>query len=420
VSQCSGSHLDPRTKIIGVRHPGGAGASGVLALIKADFANALARVKQWMDADSSWLPPDTGSDRQFDQPYKYKSAPIPFRDFPYGIPLRLGRGGTSSNRKDEQRSIQIFSADGAYNNRNVALEYADRAQGSREGYAEAPSDVPYEPPKKNYRHYDKGPGNRFAQLFMGGEPGLEWPDFNALGAAAHPSFGHGPIYRGRPDKAHVLILADQQSHDDLFSARALSGDSGQRMQVFLESIGIREAYVIIRILPIDTLGLDADTIMAMVGHPAVQRVYQAIVDEIIAASKNLGLVLTFGQYAHALAQSIQFGNLATVALKAWNEQDALQDWQGHLQTIQQLDYKREIDNPTFEYDGQRGQIPRFDLPYGTIRWAGTSGDRARQPVDLATQSLSPDYYKIFMPEWAYRLDPLPLSRKEQTAIANAP
>ena len=122
LSQCTGSYLDPRTKIIGVLHPGGAGKEDVLDQIKADFAGALAKVRQWADADPSWLPPDKDGVRQFDT-YEYKSAPIPFRDFSYGIPLRLGRGGTSSNRMDEQRSIQIFSAGGAYNNRGDSLQY---------------------------------------------------------------------------------------------------------------------------------------------------------------------------------------------------------------------------------------------------------------------------------------------------------
>jgi uracil-DNA glycosylase len=420
LSQCTGSYLDPRTKIIGVLHPGGAGKADVLDQIKADFTSALAKIRQWVDVDPSWLPPDKDGVRQFDTPYEYKSAPIPFRDFPYGVPLRLGRGGTSSNRQDEQRSIQIFSAGGAYNNRGDSLQYDDLALGILEGYAESPGDVPYEPPKRKYRDYDKGPGRQFARLFMGGQRGLEWPDFNALGVTMHPSLGCGSIYRGRPNKASVLILADQQSHDDLFTGRALTGDSGQHMQAFLESIGVLKAYVIIRILPVDTLDLDADTVSAIVRRPQVQKVYQAIVDRIIASNKDLSLVLSFGPYAHTLLQDLSFGNLPAVKLKAWKDQGALQDWQNHLQALRQINYRREVASPPFAYDGHRGQIPRVDLPYGTVRWVGTCGDRARRPIDLSTQTLSPDYYKIFVPDWVYNLAPLPLSSDEQTAIKDAP
>lgn len=420
VSQCTGHQLDPRTRIIGVRHPGGAGKGGSIAAIKADFMRALQQIKEWMDADSSWLPPDESGVRQFHEPYKYKGAPIPFHDFPYGIPLRLGRGGTSSNRKDQQRSIQIFSAGGKYNNRGNNIGYSDLALGDPEGYAAQAGDVPYEPSKEDYRDYDKGPGRKFARLLMGGEAGFEWPDFAALGVTAHPSFGHGPIYRGRPGQAHVLVLADQRSHDDLFTGRTLTGDTGQRLHKYLMSIGILEAYVILRVLPVDTLDLEAATVAAMVSHPQIRKVYQAIVDRVIAKSQDLGLVLSLGAHARALSQSLTFGNVPVIVLKAWREAGALEDWRANLGSIAQIPYRREVGNPSFTYDGSRGQIPRIDLPYGTPRWVGTSDDRAHRAEDLSIHSPSPDYYKLFIPDWVYSLDPLPLSGEEQAAVANAP
>lgn len=154
-----------------------------------------------MDADPTWLPPDPDGERQLDEPYVYRSAPIPFRDFPIGTNWCLGWGGTSSNRKDNQRSIQIFLEDGEYNDQGDDLQYSDQALGDAEGYAAEVGGVLYEPPKNHYRDYDKRPGSSFARLLMGGKSGLAWPDFNALGAHAHRSFGTGPIYRGRPDQA---------------------------------------------------------------------------------------------------------------------------------------------------------------------------------------------------------------------------
>jgi hypothetical protein len=420
VSSCSGAALDPHTRLIGVLHPGGAGQGGSVTAIIADFKRALATIKQWMDADPTWLPPDADGQRMFAQPYKYRSAPIPFQDFPYGIPLRLGYGATSSNRKDNQRSIQIFSKAGAYNAQGAKLAYSDTADGSQEGYAGDPQDVPYEPPKANFQDFDAGPGQDFARLLMGGEAGFEWPDFQALGASAHASFGTGTIYRGRPGQANVLILADQQSQDDLFTGRALTGESGQHLQAFLESIGIRRAYVILRVLPIDTLDLSSNQLQTLVNHPQVQRVYQAIVDRVRSKSAGLGLVLTFGPQSRALLQNLTSGNLPRQSLKAWKEPGSLPDWQGHLPAIHQINYPREIPNPSFAYDGHRGQIPRFDLPNGTPRWWGSSGDRARQATDLNTHNPSPDYYKLFLPKWVYNLQPRPLSASEQAAVNHAP
>jgi len=314
ISKCSASNLDPFTKIIGVMHPGGAARGGSRVAIIKDFKKAANKIKKWMDEDPNWLRPDPAGSRKFDQPYKYGSAPIPFYDFSYGFPMRLGRGGTSSNRKDRQRSIQIFSAKGTYNARNVPLVYNYQAEGSNDGYTDEPGDIPYEPPKKKYRDYDKGPGRKFARLFMGSKPGLEWPDFNAMGAAAHPSFGQGAIFRGRPGKANVLILADQQSHDDLFTGRALTGMSGQHVQELLKAMGIIKRYVIIRTLPIDTLDLEENEVEEMIHNAQIQKVLQAIVDKIIDSNKNLKLFLSFGPQSREMTQFLNLANLPVIEL----------------------------------------------------------------------------------------------------------
>jgi hypothetical protein len=255
---------------------------------------------------------------------------------------------------------------------------------------------------------------------MGGNPGLAWPDFKLLGANAHLSLGTGPIYRGRPGSAFVLILADQQSHDDLFTGRALSGEAGQRMQAFLNAIGITKSYLILRTLPVDTLDLNAAQVRTIIDDPQVQAVYQAIVDRVRAENDQLHLILTFGEHADHLAQNLNLGGTARVVLKAWNDAGALADWQAQQAVIQQINYQKDLAAPGFQYDGSRGQIPRIDLPYGVRRWVGTSGDRARQPMDLVMQTPSPNYYKIYLPDWVFNLLPEPLSPAEQAAIQNVP
>jgi len=320
---------------------------------------------------------------------------------------------------DEQRSIQLFSAAGKYNARGASLTYGYQGEGSQEGYSQEARDLPYEPPKARYRDYDKGPGKQWTRLLMGGNSGLEWPDFGAMGAVAHPSFGYGAIYRGRPSSASVLLLADQQSHDDSFTGRALSGESGQRMQAFLQAMGIIKRYVIIRVLPIDTLDFDESITNSILSHPQTIKVYQAILDRIISRNKKLRLILTFGPNSRRLVQSLDRGNLSLVSLGAWKEGSALSDWQSKLSAISQIGYEKEMPSPSFSYDGARSQIPRFDLPYGVLRWIGTSGDRGSRPIDDTTQQPSPDYYKIYMPDWAYQLEPPPLSKKEQQAVDSA-
>lgn len=416
VSTCTGAALDPHTQIIGVLHPGGAGQGGSVTAIIADFKRALAQINTWMNSDPTWLPPDPDGQRSLDAPFRYRSAPIPFRDFPFGIPWRLGRGGTSSNRKDNQRSIQLFSADGSYNATGAHLSYPDTSQGSKTGYEEGPADVPYEPPKSDFTAYDDGPGEAFARLLLGAAPNPAWPDFSSLGVTAHPSFGYAAIYRGRPAQAAALILADQQDHDDLFSGRALTGESGQHIQPYLAAAGLTHSYLILRVLPVDTLDLPAAVTSAAVAHPQIAAVYQAIIDAVRAQSPNLKLVLTFGPLSAQLTGVLNLAGLTCIPLKAWKQTGSLQNWQTGLNQIAAVNYPRDTANPSFSYTGVRGQIPRIDLPYGTLRWVGTSGDRAQRAEDTSTHNPSPDYYKIYMPAWAAALAPRPLSAAEQAAV----
>lgn len=414
VSACDGQSLGPRTRVIGVRHPGG-GREGGTAPILRDFRRAAAKIAAWARQDPGWLVPDAGAAQRFGERFEYRRAPIPFRDLAFGTAWRLGHGATASNRKDAQRSIQIFSANGRYAEEE-GLDYRYRATGSREGYAEEPGDLPYEPPRHAYRDYDRGPGRRFARLFMGGAQGLAWPDFTALGANAHPSFGNGGVYRGRPNGAHVLVLADQQSHDDVFTGRALTGDAGQHLQAFLAAMGITRSYLIVRVLPVDTLGLARSRVADLLAHPQTLAVYQAIVDRVRARNPRLTLCLACGRHARSLAGRLDLGDLRLREMKAWRERGALADWQAQLAGLALMRYPKDLRRPDFAYDGRRSQIPRIDLPYGLPRWVGSSGSRASRPAERDTGDPSRDYYKLYMPRWAYRLSARPLSAAEREAL----
>src|SRR6266699_3558297 len=157
--------LPGRLRLAGVVHPGSA-AGGSTSAIKADFQRACNRIKGWLDADAGWLPADPGVPRDLGAPFQYKSAAIPYRDFPFGTCPRLGRGGTSSNRTDAQRGIRLFSAGGAYNAAGAHLQDPSTATGSRDGYDD-PGDLPYEPPRAGATAFDPGPPSSLARLLLG-------------------------------------------------------------------------------------------------------------------------------------------------------------------------------------------------------------------------------------------------------------
>src|SRR5262249_30039209 len=146
LDQASMGSLPQRVRAVGVLHPGSV-AGGSTDPIKADFQRAIGHVSDWLQADPSWLPADSGVPRDLTAPFPYQSLAIPFRDFPFGTCPRLGSGGTSSNRSDGQRAIRLFSAAGKYNASGAHLRDPSAADGSDEGYAGDPGDLPYQPPR---------------------------------------------------------------------------------------------------------------------------------------------------------------------------------------------------------------------------------------------------------------------------------
>ena len=408
--------LPNRLRLIGVLHPGGA-TGGATTEIKADFRRAVNRIKDWVDADPGWLPADSGVARNLGDPYQYSSAPIPFRDFPFGVCPRLGRGGTSSNRSDAQRGIRLFSADGKYNASGARLRDPSTAAGSQEGYDDAAGELPYEPPRADPKAFDPGPPAQLARLLIGGDPAFPWPDFPPLGVTSHPSFGAGPMYRGRFRQLSLIVLADQTSPDDVFTARSLSGDAGQRFQGFLRAAGLTRRYLIVRTLPVDTLDLGAQKRDALVDNPLVRAFHRELLARVLAQTNGVTALLAMGRGARRLAPHVAPSGMTVIELAAPGESGVNTSWQAALTKLAGRTYAKDVNNPTFDVPSGRSRLPRHDLPYGTLLWVGTSGDRAVRPIDLALDRPSPDYLKLFAPSWVAGLGPAPLSAAEQTAAS---
>jgi uracil-DNA glycosylase len=406
--------LPGRLRLVGVVHPGSA-AGGSTSAIRADFQRACDLVKRWVDADPGWLPADPGVPRDLGAAYQYRSAAIPYRDFPFGTCPRLGHGGTSSNRTDAQRGIRLFSANGRYNAAGAHLSDPSIAAGSRDGYADDAGDLPYEPPRAAASAFDPGPPSNLARLLLGLEPDFAWPDFASLGVTSHPSFGTGAIYRGRFHDLSLIVLADQASHDDLFGGRALCGDAGQRFAKFLLAAGLDRSYLILRTLPVDTLDLTKAKRDSLVDQPQVRALQRELLRRVCADNPNARVVLALGAGAQRLAPQVVPAGVDVIGLAAAGAPGAAASWQAALDRLATRAYPRDVANPSFQLPSGRGQIPRIDLPYGTLRWVGTSGDCAVRPTDLDLGKPSPDYLKLFVPAWVAQLPPAPLTPAEQAA-----
>ena len=398
----------PGLRAVGVVHPGGAGKGGSVAAIIASFKAAAAHVGAWSLSDPGWLPVDPGATRSPADSFKYGASPVPFADLPYGMPWRLGFGSTSSNRRDGQTAIQLFSKAGKYNNTGVTLAYPSLGPGPQTGYAGEPGDLPYEPPRVHPTGFDPGPSASFARLLQGGEAGLPWPDFTALGLSAHPSFGFGPGYRGRATDVSVLVLADQASDDDLLLGRALCGEAGQRLQSLLAAAGVRRRYLVLRTLPVDMLAAAPAAVTAAVDHAAVRAVLREAMARVAPQA-----VLAMGAHAGRIATAVAPGGVPVVTAKAFGTAGWQADWQRAHHDLAALAFTR--DGPAHtSWDGGTLEILRDDLAFGTLRWQGTSGDRAARAT--AHGAPSPDYVKIVMPTWASGSHATPLSPTQQAAV----
>ncbi len=400
--------LGAKVKTIGVLHPGGATKGGAAAKIKADFVRAIHQVEEWEQDAPGWLPVDPGATRLPADDYTYSSAPIPFRDFPFGTNWRLGRGSTSSNRAADQRSIQLFAKGGEYGDHSATYVTPPSSTTADSSYAPAPGDLPYEPARTTYLDFDSGPTTTMARLLQGGSLGRPWPDFASLGLSANPSLGTGPGYRGRLTHPSILVLGDQESQDDLFTGRALTGNVGQHLQAFLRAAGLTKQYAILRTLPVDSLGDPVAAVTRAVDDPATR----SILREAMRLAQP-AVIVTLGPHAERVAAAEAPAGTPVVNLAAFNKADPSAAWKPGLTALAALAFPRDVAKGP--YLGGREPIPRADLPFGTLRWQATTGDRA-QRGRIAGKNTT-NYYQLRMPTWAANSSPTALTTAEAAAVA---
>jgi uracil-DNA glycosylase len=401
-------------RFIGVLHPGGITGGGGAA-IKADFVRAVGQIRTWINAKPTWLKADAGASRDLSKPYVYTSDPVPYADFPFGTTPRLGRGATSSNRGDNQRSIQLFSAQGKYTGAGASLSYSYTGGGSTDGYTDDSGDIPVEPPRHFPRRYDAGPPTTYAKLLLGGETAFPWPDFSALGVTSSASFGTGAIYRGRFTSLSIVVLAEPASADDLFAGRAMCGEAGQRLQALLTAAGLTTRYLILRTVPVDVSDLTAAKRNALVDNAQVRALHTEVLRRVKAANSGLAALIAMGSSAQRLAANVAPTGLRVINLNAWST-SARTQWQSVLGTLSGLTYTKDLSGATFTLPTGRGRVPSADLANGTPLWVGTSGDRASRPKDNHTGKPSPDYLKVYLPTWVNALDPPPLSAADAAVV----
>ena len=302
----------------------------------ASFAAAAERVLGWAGEDPGWLPLDRDGRRGGVGTFRYDRAPIPLRDLPFGTTRRLGAGGTVT-RRGGGRSIEIGPPAPAAEppaghgrsrrTHRPPVRLSSRRPGRGTG-RRRPAHVPAErraAPTATTATWATCRGSRRDRSSSTtAAPAPRWPgSWSAApawrGPTSPPSACRarpptaGPRYRGRFSGVRLLVLADQDGHDDLVWGRAFTGEAGQRFQGLLAALGITRSYLVLRTLPVDTAGLPDGKVWALADRPDVVALLAAVADRVLD-DNPVAAVVTVGPHAERIAGRFELDGQPVVAL----------------------------------------------------------------------------------------------------------
>lgn len=320
----------------------------------------------------------------------------------------------SKKMNEDKRSKLVSSIERLNKLANDVKKYKIRFSYEKTNFSfhKAPSemtsadDVPYESSKTvdGRRLYDEGPSSDISQTMHK----LYNQDYKALGVTQDSSFGPTTLYRGDLKSANVLVLADQGSHTDMFSGRALTGARGQYLQSMLNQLKSGKTYLILRNLPVDTLDLTASKKTTVATNASVVEARNSLI-------KSLGikpeLVITVGPVAKKVAATLPESIKAkTIELNTLTYKNMT------------TEFAKLKSNSNAFYGTAKNElaiIPRRDLPMHTRWWMGTSGDRAARAYIKKENRYDNNHYSVIAPNWVskYKAKKMELTQAEAASLA---
>ncbi|GGW37004.1 uracil-DNA glycosylase family protein [Arenibacter certesii] len=219
------------------------------------------------------------------------------------------------------------------------------------------------------KEYDAGPPPFWLQKFseLSDDYFVQHPS-----ARFRSAFG-GVLYRGRLDNtARVLVVGQDPSTDEAIARRAFVGSAGQRLQKFLNKVGITRSYIIINTFAYSILGQFDSEMRRISLEPTLKNFRENLIDTLI--KKNpIQVILTFGAGAkHAMDnwENTQNSKVFNLVHPTAPEATTHPSWNNQLSEIAEF---LEADDPNIinmePYTGKWDKtlhmtnIPRFDLPY---------------------------------------------------------
>jgi hypothetical protein len=231
--------------------------------------------------------------------------------------------------------------------------------------------------------FDPGPPPAW-ETFLGSAPLAYY--------AQHPAgrfrLDFGPVYyRGRLDgTARLLVVGQDPSTNEILAQRIFVGKSGQRVQGFLNKLGLRRSYTMLNTFLFSVFGQFDTTLQHISLEEPILAFRNAFLDMLVQQNP-LQAILAVGRGAqHAIQHWPGHQHMPVVAIThpaAPNEADLLANWNAGLAGLQGIVDPDDGSQPEPVAYGSSFQpheevaIPRCDLPFGLPAWHGVGGHSDR-------------------------------------------
>ena len=209
----------------------------------------------------------------------------------------------------------------------------------------------------------------------------------------------GPMfYRGRLDgSARVLIIGQDPAASENVARRVMVGGAGQRVQRYLEKLGITRSYVIVNAILYSIFGQFDSEMNAFMRRQSVAGWRNKLLDAL--AGPNIEAVIGVGRAARFVienwpgAAAFENRTFSLIHPTARPESLVLENWSSQLAAIASCitpdaDGNRELapyPGPGFR-DEDVAPIPHRDLGFGMPRWMGRGNFAARFDPDEIPQA----------------------------------
>ena len=235
-------------------------------------------------------------------------------------------------------------------------------------------------------NHDPGPPPGWAEFFQAAPI-----DYYVNHPAKRFRLDFGPVYyRGRLDgSARVLVMGQDPSTNEILAHRILVGRSGQRVQGFLNKIGITRSYLMLNTFLFSVFGQFDSRLEAISKEPEIEGYRNAFLERIVAENK-IQAIVTFGRGAQRGFERWPRGNQFPVfhaTHPAAEEADVIANWnqilpglRGLVEPDEALGAETSLYGETF-VPTDHASIPSIDLPFGLPDWHGQDGGHSTRDGD---------------------------------------